>query len=111
MNTLSIPPHTSPEGTFSQGAASSHAAPQGEASSSSDSHHRIDRDTRRLINAAMIAAVAMLWFGLRHPIALAMILCIGGSSFLIIAVCCWNGHRGDAEIGVGDTQGRNMDDN
>lgn len=106
MNTLLIPPPTSPEGTFSQGAASSHAAPQGEVSSSSDSHHRIDRDTRRLINASMITAVAMLWFGLRYPVALAMIVCIGGSSALLIGAICWNGHRGDTEIGVSDTQGR-----
>lgn len=111
MNTLSIPTTASPEGKFHQGAVSPHAAPQGEVSSSSDSHHRIDRDTRRLINASMIAAVAMLWFGLRYPVALAMIFCIGGSAAVIIFVCCWNGHRGDQVIGVGDTQGRDMDMN
>ena len=109
MNTLSISPSpttTSPAcNNFRTGALSSNAASQGEVSPS-DSNARVERDTRRLINAAIITAVAMVWFGLRHPVALAMIVCIGGSAVFLVGAICWNGHRGNAEIGVSDTQGR-----
>ena len=109
MKTLLVPQSPTPTSpacnSFRTVALSSNEASQGEVSPS-DTNARIDRDTRRLIHAATLAAVAMLWLGLRSPVVLAMIVCIGGSAALIIAAIFWNGHRGDAEIGVGDTQGR-----
>jgi len=108
MKTLFVPlspTPTSPAFNFRTDAQSSNEAVQGEVSPS-DTNARIDRDTRRLIHAATLAAVAALWLGLRYPLVLAMIVCISGSAALLIAAILWQGHRGDAEIGVADTQGR-----
>ena len=114
MNTLSIPHHTSPEGTFRQGAASPKAAPQGEASPSireledSFNHQcaQLERDWKILVWSAVITAAVAMWLVIYHPAVFAVAFCIALSAATIVGIYCWAAHRGDTEIGVSDTQGR-----
>ena len=111
-------PQPSPEGTFSRGAASPHAAPQGEASF--PSHFRPDDDAGNPINGTLAAddALRMLAIGAGlvvagiilvafiAPVAAIAFICVFFSGMAIAGAVLFADNRGNREIGVSDTQGR-----
>ena len=119
---LSHHPQPSPEGTFSRGAASPHAAPQGEASF--PIHRRPDGDAGSQINDTMAGADALRMLAIGAglvvarliivafiaPVAAIAFISVFISGMAIAGAILFADNRGNREIGVGDTQGRDGGD-
>ena len=110
MNTLSVHPQPSAEGTFSQGPVPSHTGPQAEASPSAHdlttTDERITRDLNTLNSVVPVACVFAGAALVSFPIASAVVLMFVVSAGAVWFLYSWATHRGDTEIGVSDTQGR-----
>jgi hypothetical protein len=101
MKTLSLSPNSSAEGDFSRASGSS---PEIQAEDFySAEQARIDREANATITgvalAAFLAGIAVILFPVEACVVLLALIVIGGGYL-------WTTHRGDAEIGVSDTQGR-----
>ena len=122
MNTLSIPHNSSAKGHYFQPRSGSSPEQQAEelplstrqADASSPLHAdphdetelRLWRDVCLLIKTALVLVMIAIPIAMVFPKAFSFGVCLLVSSLTLMGVYCWASHRGDAEIGVSDTQGR-----
>ena len=111
MNTLSIP-NSSAKGTFCRASGSSleiqaeDSFPSDEMDRLNEAEERLWREAARWFNGACVAIAVATVLVFRYPRVMAVILCIAVSAVIIVFLFCWAVYRGDPEIGVSDTQGR-----
>ena len=105
-----IHPHTSAEGIFCQEPHPQTRTSEAEASLSGRDLTTADERMARDINALnTVIPVACLFAGaalVSFPIAAAVVLMFVLSAGAVWFIYSWATHRGDTEIGVADTQGR-----